>query len=171
MRHDLSDLNGDSVDNDIDGRLNVLNPTNMFKKEDATTARDRDSANSADFWVAYMVGAFQPSPVMDADGAETFPPVLGRTINGGHDSGSILFRETLRDVHKQDLYAMNESDLWAIAAVHESGHLFHLEHKVLDGAVMIYEALQAVAKPSDLPQGYFWAQGLLKIAKTPYPGS
>ncbi len=107
---DVGDNNGD-----VAFKLNVENAA------ERRAARDWDSApqNSAPFWVAYVLGAFQGESGTDNDPDAEDPAITGRTCNP--DGGSLIYLEVIKDCSREpppfDATAKEQDTV-----VHEVGH-------------------------------------------------
>jgi hypothetical protein len=125
-----------------DGEHVVIDPANpgffLRNMEDPDSEGLRASAmadiadeNSDDFWVIQMVGGYEGPQLLsnDPNGQLT---MLGRAISGSNIA--YVFQEAIRDI------ALNTADpdqapahiLNPRVALHESGHLFQLQHPNLD---------------------------------------
>jgi hypothetical protein len=109
----------------------------------------RSSANSPDFWVAYILGAFQGPTQSDFD-----PSTEAATRGISSRNGAVIYRETIRDHHEGTTYTISEPELWEAAAIHEIGHALGIangndsmppgvnEHDVLVGTIMNYSSIE-----------------------------
>jgi len=126
----------------------------------------RQSVIDRDFWVAYILGAYQPTLVEDGDHPDggfgvffvpglTIPVVDPTVVLAGNNTAhfsqteaSFVFRETARDwaVHLGE-DSMSEDDLWAAASTHEILHQFGLQDpfrgKPNHGTIMDIEEVAA----------------------------
>jgi hypothetical protein len=126
----------------------VLNVDTDSLEARTSALANRQSVSSQDFWVVYLVGAFQPGVAVDRDsdheqGEEGDPPLLGESFQ----KGSLIFRETLRDSHLEpSAYVQSEAQLWQAIAIHELGHQLGitgepLQHSVDMGTIMHYASM------------------------------
>lgn len=138
---------------------------------------NRQTTFNREFWVAYMVGAFQPLVGHDCDPNAEDKIILGgfsvQRSNFGELPGTFLFLETMKDSSEYFPYGFKIpwDDDRKIVAVHEIGHLFvGGEHRPEDGPIMDSNKIRAAETPVEVDALGFGPAGLFRIISTMYPG-
>ncbi|MBI2566811.1 MAG: hypothetical protein HYV63_07265 [Candidatus Schekmanbacteria bacterium] len=170
-KNDLSSNSSESVDDAaVAFKLNVgtlgTNENQTTEKDDLVKA-NKQAPSSPDFWVAYVLGAFQGRVDKDAD-PDREDWILGF---GGRGSSSgpfaLLYRESVRDVvvAPGSGVTTSEADLWRLVAVHEVAHEFGLldKDKGDDGPLMNNVAVLTADTPAEVEALQFNGVGLRKI--------
>ncbi|HUE72066.1 MAG TPA: hypothetical protein VMP01_14360 [Pirellulaceae bacterium] len=160
------DASGEEV-NQLGGVPFKLNTDTDGLEIEGLHSEFRQSETESDFWVAYLVGAFQPVETEDND-SDSESATKG--VTSPWVGVSVLFRETMRDerVEEPASYPNNiaEDDLWRITALHETGHQFGLGHdENEDGTVMHYDSMRT--KP--VAELEFSPLGLRQLTERDYP--
>ena len=146
---------------DLPGQTDVRFLPNFDNTSDdygvAAQRWDSVGSNSASYWVAYVLGAFQYVRGLDND-PNVESGVLGATPRGDR-GGSFVFIETVRDYAREvnrDRVAEEQ-----VTVVHEVGHAF----KRYSDPVTVYEELNGQG-PIEYVEGY-----LLTIRRAEKPAS
>ncbi|MBI2571631.1 MAG: hypothetical protein HYV63_31865, partial [Candidatus Schekmanbacteria bacterium] len=167
-----TDLASDSTasvdDAAVPFKLNVgtlATDANEIEEKDDLVRANKQATSSSDFWVAYVLGAFQGRVDHDND---PYAEAHDGGIGGRGESGpfALVYRETVRDLIG-DPWAgatTSEADLWALTAVHEIAHQFRLQDKQADGPLMNYDAVTTADTQAELDALQFSGTGLRKIA-------
>ncbi|GEM_PF-1812499 len=93
---------------------------------DALGAAHRGTAEAADYWAAYIMGAYEPAVELDHDPTAQ-PARFGVTQPDGLEY-SFLFFEVVRDVTESEYDDWAEAHYRKRVVVHEIGHQFELVH-------------------------------------------
>ncbi|MBI2565857.1 MAG: hypothetical protein HYV63_02325 [Candidatus Schekmanbacteria bacterium] len=126
---------------------------------------NKQAPSSSDFWVAYILGAYQGRVDLDND---PYAEEHDGGIGGRGDAGpyALVYRETVRDVIRDPWAGVttSETDAWALTAVHEIAHQFRLQDNLSDGPLMSYVAMGTADTQAELDALQFSGTGLRKIA-------
>ncbi|MBI2570107.1 MAG: hypothetical protein HYV63_24155 [Candidatus Schekmanbacteria bacterium] len=141
---------------------------NQTTEKDDLVRANKQAPSSPDFWVAYVLGAFQGRVDKDAD-PDREDWILGfggRGLNSG--PYALLYRESVRDVVLAPVAGVTtaEANLWALTAVHEIAHEFGLvdKDKGDDGPLMDSVALLTADTQAEVDSLQLNGVGLRKIA-------
>ncbi len=135
-----------------------------LKKQFEPHFKNKAFDNDPEFWVLYILNAFQGMPIEDGDGSRDPGKIAGQTdanqsgLNVGKDGyGIVVFQESGRDLATTKGYGAG----WGLKTVpaHEIAHLFGVVHA--DGWVMSFDDMQ---RP-----GTYNAVTLKKIRTAEYP--
>jgi hypothetical protein len=154
-------------------------PMKFFEPAHNFIAANKQSRCTVDFWVIYMCGAFQINPYACNDpngtgvfGGYAYAPGITDDPSPPDDahSGLLIFSESKRDIKKFNAnIGISTENLRKATVVHETGHMWGLNHVAGDGSIMLYSVLQADTQ-NKIDNSIFSGQGLKHIIQSKGPG-
>ena len=124
------DANNDKQTISFNANVDATSHTALDAEFNKTGAFESEVNRASDFWVAYILTAYQAQPTQDydPDGSSEWGP---HGVNGGGSSyrrGALFFPESLRDYARQRGHSgAEQTTLEMRSVVHEIGHQFGLQ--------------------------------------------
>jgi hypothetical protein len=140
-------------------------------------SENRSSVTHRGFWVAYIVGAFQPDVKRDVD-PNSEDLVGGIAIQYSKVEGApgtFIFLETLKDYTVNNVRGdvkISWDNQRKTVTVHEIGHMFvGGAHRKEDGPIMLADDIDSAGTQAQVNALQFGPAGLFRIISTMYPGN
>ncbi|MBI2571209.1 MAG: hypothetical protein HYV63_29750, partial [Candidatus Schekmanbacteria bacterium] len=135
---------------------------NEIEGKDDLVRANKQATSSPDFWVAYVLGAYQGRVDQDND---PYGEVAKGGIGGRDNTGpyALVYRETVRELITDPGVTVSEANLWALAAVHEIAHQFGLKDNLEYGPLMSYDAMFTADTPAEVEALQLSGVGMRKV--------